>query len=104
MRIQYIHLEIDGENIRYDCAPRGRAARIEIDLVGQNIREFSIRGSGDMVLEDLNEERVEISIAGSGSVTSPMPSRMIGLSGDLALKASVRRAISAKRYEASSFR
>ncbi len=62
------HLEFDGENIHYDCSPRGRAQRIEIELASDNIRKFSIRGSGDMVLEDLNEERVEISIAGSGSV------------------------------------
>ncbi len=64
------HLEIDGENIRYDCAPRGRAQRIEIEMASDNIRKFSIRGSGDMVLQDLDEERVEISIAGSGSVTA----------------------------------
>jgi len=74
------HLEIDGENIRYDCSPRGRAPRIEIELASDNIRGFSIRGSGDMVLEDLDEERVEISIAGSGSVTATGEAGRLSLS------------------------
>jgi hypothetical protein len=52
------HLEIDKGKIRYDCSPRGRAQRIEIDLAGDGIREFSIRGSGDMLLENLDESRV----------------------------------------------
>ena len=64
------HLEIDEEDIRYDCSPRRRAPRIEIYMAGEKIREFSIRGSGNMILENLDEERVEISIAGSGSVTA----------------------------------
>jgi hypothetical protein len=63
------HLQIDGGVIHYDCLSRGDP-RIELMVEGENVDEFSILGSGDMILENLSGRGVEIAIAGSGSVVA----------------------------------
>jgi hypothetical protein len=63
------HLEIDDDSIRYDCSPRD-AAEVEIIIEAEGLNEFAIFGAGDIILENLMEPDVEITIAGSGSVTA----------------------------------
>jgi hypothetical protein len=62
------HVEIEEGRIRFDCSFRGNTPELEIDMVADNVTDFAVQGSGDMILEGLDEERVRISIAGSGSV------------------------------------
>lgn len=73
------HIAIDDSRVKYDCNP-GRGARdVEAEFTGDGVTKFSVQGSGDMIIENLNEEEAEISITGSGSV------RAAGTVGTLSL-------------------
>ena len=64
------HLRVRDGNIEMDC--RGnwhdRDSALEITLPGQEFRKFGIAGSGSLVMEKLNQNRLKVSIAGSGSI------------------------------------
>ena len=61
------HLRIEDGEIRFDCNMR-RTGRLEITLPGVPMREFALRGSGTLILDDLDQQELDIAIAGSGDV------------------------------------
>jgi hypothetical protein len=63
------HVRVKDGDIELDC--RGwndRARGLVVALPGREFRAFDIAGSGNLVLDKLDQSRLEIEIAGSGSV------------------------------------
>jgi hypothetical protein len=63
------HLRIDAGRIYFDgsrAAPG--ASSVEVRIEGPSLTTFALNGSGDVVLDDINQQQLEIEIRGSGSV------------------------------------
>ena len=61
-------LRVRGRRIELDCNPRQN--RVEITLPGTPFEEFELDGSGDLILEALDQPSVEIAIHGSGDINA----------------------------------
>jgi hypothetical protein len=64
------HVEIDDGRIRLNCRMSGPRERLEVTLPGREFREFSLRGSGTVTLDGIDQARLEVHVAGSGNVTA----------------------------------
>ncbi len=62
------HLRVRDGHIEMDCNGGHLSRDLEITLPGKEFKKFSIAGSGNLVLQNLNQERLKISIAGSGNI------------------------------------
>ena len=63
------HMRVRGGNIDLPCSPRGFGRRgVDITLPGRAFRTVAIVGSGDLIMEAVNQPSLELSVAGSGSV------------------------------------
>ena len=64
------HVRVRDGKIELDCRSgwRDRRDSLEITLPGREFKRFGIAGSGNLVLQNLNQERLKVSIAGSGSI------------------------------------
>ena len=64
------HVRVRDGNIELDCRGgwRDRRDDLEITLPGREFKKFGIAGSGNLVLQKLNQDRLQVSIAGSGSI------------------------------------
>jgi len=64
------HIRVRDGRIELDC--RGgwgdRRNDLEITLPGREFKKFGIAGSGNLVLHNLNQEKLKVSIAGSGNI------------------------------------
>lgn len=57
----------DGE-IEFEPSFKYCGSDVQIELAGPAVRSWDVRGSGDLVLEGLNQNALNIYVAGSGSV------------------------------------
>jgi|GEM_PF-4307020 len=63
------HIAVTGSEIRSTCA--GRFTRqVIVTLPGSTFRDVSLKGSGEVIMEALNQDDLDVSVAGSGSVTA----------------------------------
>ncbi len=64
------HVRVRDGRIEMDCRSgwRDRRDDLEITLPGREFKKFGIAGSGNLVLQKLNQDRLKVSIAGSGSI------------------------------------
>ena len=63
------HLRVRNGNIEMDCNGwHHDASNLMIILPGQEFKRFAIAGSGDLLLQKLDQNMVKVSIAGSGSI------------------------------------
>jgi hypothetical protein len=65
------HLRIRNGSIELDCSGWGwhhEHGDVTFVLPGQEFQKFGIAGSGNMVLQKLNQNHLKVSIAGSGSI------------------------------------
>jgi hypothetical protein len=64
------HVRVRGGRIEMDCRRwhAGRDSRIAVTLPGRRFRKFAIAGSGALTLNGLDQDRLKVSIAGSGSI------------------------------------
>jgi hypothetical protein len=63
------HIRLRDGHIEMDCHGWNENWRnIAVTLPGRHFRKFGIAGSGTLTLDGLNQDRLNISIAGSGSV------------------------------------
>jgi hypothetical protein len=60
------HVELRGNRIVLAC--RGRAGSLEVTLPGLPFQRIGIAGSGNLVMENLNQPELALSISGSGSM------------------------------------
>ena len=63
------HVRVRDGRVELDCRMGFNGARdLEITLPGREFKKFSIAGSGNLVLQNLNQERLKVTIAGSGNI------------------------------------
>lgn len=63
------HLRVRDGRLEMNCRGwRGNSDALTITLPGREFKKFGIAGSGDLVLSKLDQEKVRLSIAGSGSI------------------------------------
>lgn len=64
------HVRVRDGNIEMDCNSgwHNSSSNLEITLPGQAFKRFGIAGSGNLVLQKLNQHELKVSIAGSGSI------------------------------------
>jgi hypothetical protein len=60
------HVELHGNRIMLAC--RGRAGSLEVTLPGRPFQRIGIAGSGNLVMENLSQPELALSISGSGSM------------------------------------
>ena len=60
------HVELHGNRIVLTC--RGRAGSLDITLPGRAFRRIAIAGSGNLVMENVNQPELDLRISGSGSM------------------------------------
>jgi hypothetical protein len=66
---QLAHLRVRDGRLELDCRSwRGDSDGLTITLPGRQFKRFSIAGSGSLVLNDLDQENLEVRIAGSGNI------------------------------------
>jgi len=63
------HVRVRDGNIEMDCSGwNHNAGNLDITLPGQEFKRFAIAGSGNLLLQNLNQHKLKVSIAGSGSI------------------------------------
>jgi hypothetical protein len=63
------HLRVRNGSLEMDCRGwRGDGDALTITLPGREFKKFGIAGSGNLVLSNLDQAMVKVSIAGSGSI------------------------------------
>lgn len=63
------HVRVRDGRVELDCRNwRGDTEGFTVTLPGREFRKFGIAGSGNLTLNRLNQERLNLSIAGSGSI------------------------------------
>ena len=64
------HIVVHDGDIEMDCNEGWNSYRegVNITLPGRAFRQFSVSGSSDLALSKLNQDRLKVSISGSGSV------------------------------------
>lgn len=63
------HVRVREGKIEMDCRSwNSRDSDLQITLPGREFKKFGIAGSGNLVLQNLNQERLKVSIAGSGNI------------------------------------
>jgi hypothetical protein len=66
---QLAHLRVRDGRLEMDCRGwRGGSEGLTITLPGREFKKFGIAGSGNLVLHNLDQEKLKVSIAGSGSI------------------------------------
>jgi hypothetical protein len=89
------HLTVRGGRVEFDC--RGLSVDSDLDLIlpGLPLSDFTLNGSGRLILENINQPELDISIRGAGKVEARGTVENVELSiagagearfGDLAVK------------------
>jgi hypothetical protein len=60
------HVKVDGNEVRMDCNYDGDA--LTVTLPGREFRKIEVSGAGDVVLENINQRRLELSVVGAGDL------------------------------------
>jgi len=63
------HIAVTGSEIRSSCAGRSMG-QVTVTLPGSTFRDVSLKGSGQVIMEALDQDELDVSVAGSGSVTA----------------------------------
>jgi hypothetical protein len=62
------HLRVRDGRIEMDCNGGHLSRDLQITLPGRQFKKFSIAGSGNLDLQNLDQEKLKLSIAGSGDI------------------------------------
>jgi len=82
------HIKIDDGEVKMDCRRNNRGAEINIALPGRIFQKFGLAGSGNMILDDIDQPRLKIGIAGSGKIqaTGKTDDLVLGIAGSGKMK------------------
>lgn len=64
------HVRVRDGRVELDCHGWNEGDNLTITLPGREFNKFSIAGSGHLALQKLNQDRIRLSIAGSGSIVA----------------------------------
>ena len=62
------HVRVRDGRVELDCRGWHRGSNLTVTLPGREFNRFGIAGSGDLWLNKLNQDRIKLTIAGSGSI------------------------------------
>lgn len=62
------HIAIKNDSIRLACRGSQRGGNLDVTLPGRSFRKIHLAGSSDLIGENLNQETLDIDIAGKGSL------------------------------------
>ncbi len=74
------HLRVSDSDIRFDCRGMGSDRMLDIVLPGRPLQEFTINGTGRLMLDDLDQKRLEVSIHGNADVRAAGKAEALELS------------------------
>jgi len=74
------HVRFEAGELGLDCEPGWFAPRLEVKLSGPPIAIWELRGSGDLVLSQINQPKLRLSIKGSGSASATGTADAVDLS------------------------
>ncbi len=64
------HLQFNDGKLEFDQSMNLCDAELQIELTGPDVRHWTLAGSGKLALEQMNQENLDIILAGSGIVTA----------------------------------
>lgn len=64
------HVRIDGQRLSFDCDPGWGASGIKVALSGPAIADWTMNGSGELTLTDIDQPKLVLSIMGSASIAA----------------------------------
>lgn len=73
------HVRMEGSRLSLDCEPGWFPSRFDVSLSGPAISDWKLLGSGDLVLSQINQPELRLSIRGSGSVAATGTARTVRL-------------------------
>ena len=73
------HVRIEGGKLSLDCEPGWFDSKLDITMSGPAITDWRILGSGDLVLDKIDQPALKLDIRGSGSVSASGTARTIDL-------------------------
>jgi hypothetical protein len=71
------HVKIEDGEVKMDCRHSSRGDSVAITLPGRIFQKFGLAGSGTMTLDDIDQPRLKVGLAGSGDI------RATGKTGEL---------------------
>ena len=74
------HLRVNNGRITQSCNGRWARGDLDITLPGRAFRTVDMAGSGRLIMQDVNQPRLDLSIAGSGSVQAQGSTDRVNLS------------------------
>ncbi|MDP9838857.1 carbon monoxide dehydrogenase subunit G [Neorhizobium huautlense] len=91
------HVRIDGGELSLDCDPGWFSSRVEVQLSGPPITRWEVRGSGDLVLAQVDQPRLDMVIKGSGSARATGRAEVVDVaisgSGDVMFEKLVAKSV-----------
>ena len=73
------HVRLQGSELSLDCNPGWFNNRVDVTLSGPAITDWRISGSGDLVMDEINQPALRLDIRGSGSVSATGTAQTIDL-------------------------
>ncbi|WP_117193196.1 GIN domain-containing protein [Rhizobium terrae] len=64
------HVRMEGHRLSLDCDPGWFASKLAVSVSGPAITDWTLLGSGDLTLSQIDQPRLRLSIRGSGSVAA----------------------------------
>ncbi len=74
------HLRVRGGRIEFDCRGLFFGGDLDLILPGQTLSDFTLNGSGRLVLENIDLPELDVTIRGSGEVEATGTAEDVGLS------------------------
>jgi hypothetical protein len=64
------HVRVRHSTVEFDCHMHGDHPRLTVTLPGRSFRGFSVAGSGNLALDGIDQDKLNINMAGSGNITA----------------------------------
>lgn len=64
------HVRLEAGRLDLDCDPGWFASRLEVKVSGPPISIWELRGSGDLILSQINQPKLQLTIKGSGDASA----------------------------------
>jgi len=64
------HVRVRHSTVEFDCHMHGDHPRLAVALPGRSFRGFSVAGSGNLALDAIDQDKLNINLAGSGDITA----------------------------------
>ncbi len=73
------HVRLEDGKLSLDCNPGWSMSKVDVTLSGPLVTDWKVRGSGDLVLSQLDQDDLHLRISGSGSVKAAGSARSVDL-------------------------